>query len=170
MTDQCSMCALRVEGGPNRCHRAAILRAWNDAAVAGILVDVVAPSKHVQSRLKKELVIWLVTAGRDRHPQAVPVWFLWDGKSFLIYAQPGVKVRHVKGNPYVELHLNSDEVGDDLVRASGYATIPKSQPPAHKVLAYVRKYRGQIDGLGMTAESFAAQYSYPIRVRRLRFR
>jgi len=131
---------------------------------------VVAPGRHVQSRLKKELVIWLVTTGRDLHPQAVPVWFLWDGKSFLIYAQPGVKVRHVKANPYVELHLNSDEVGDDLVRVSGYAIIPKSQAPAHREPAYMRKYRSHIQGLGMTGESFAEQYPYPIRVRRLRFR
>ena len=128
------------------------------------------PSKHVQSRLKKEIVIWLVTAGRDRRPQAVPVWFLWDGKSFLTYAQPGIKVRHVKANPFVELHLNSDPVGDDVVRASGYATIPKSQPPAHKEPAYMRKYRDQIEALGMTAEDFAKQYPYPIRIRRLRFR
>ena len=126
-------------------------------------------SKHVQNRLKKEIVIWLVTAGRDRRPQAVPVWYLWDGKSFLIYAQPGIKVRHVKANPYVELHLNSDEVGDDVVRVSGYATIPKSQAPAHREPAYVRKYRDQIEGLGMTVEGFAEQYLYPIRVRRLRF-
>ena len=128
-----------------------------------------APSKHVQSRLKKEIVIWLVTTGRDRRPQAVPVWYLWDGRSFLIYAQPGIKVRHVKANPYVELHLNSDEVGDDVVRVSGYATIPKSQPPAHREPAYVRKYRDQIEGLGITAEGFAQHYPYPIRVRRLRF-
>ncbi len=114
-------------------------------------------------------MIWLVTTGRDRRPQAVPVWFLWDGKSFLIYAVPGVKVRHVQANPYVELHLNSDEVGGDVVRVSGYATTPKSQPPAHREPAYMRKYRGQIEGLGMTDESFAEQYHHPIRVRRLRF-
>jgi len=129
----------------------------------------VALARHVQSRLRKEIVIWLVTAGRDRKPQAVPVWFLWDGKSFLIYAVPGIKVRHVKANPYVELHLNSDFVGDDVVRVSGYATIPKSQPPAHREPAYARKYRDQIEGLGMTVESFAEQYPFPIRVRRLRF-
>jgi PPOX class probable F420-dependent enzyme len=131
---------------------------------------VITPSKHVQSRLKREIVIWLVTAGLDRRPQAVPVWFLWDGKSFLIYAVPGIKVRHVKANPYVELHLNSDPVGGDVVRVSGYATIPKSQPPAHKEPAYIRKYREQIEGLGMTIEDFGRQYVYPIRIRRLRFR
>ncbi len=125
--------------------------------------------RHTQARLKKEIVIWLVTAGRDAHPQAVPVWFLWDGKSFLIYALPGVKVRDVRANPYVELHLNSDEVGDEIVRVSGQATIPKSHPPAHKVPAYLRKYRSQITGLGMKPEDFSERYKYPIRVTRLKF-
>ena len=125
--------------------------------------------RHTQSRLKNENVIWIVTAGRDRRPQAVPVWFYFDGSSFLIYAQPGVKVRHVKENPYVELHVNTDEAGEDLVRVSGYATLLKSLPPASKAAGYVRKYRSQIKNLGMTVEDFMAQYHYPIRVRRLRF-
>ena len=125
--------------------------------------------RHTKARLEKELVIWLVTAGADRRPQAVPVWFLWHGSSFLIYAQAGVKVRHVQSNPYVELHLNSDPVGDDLVRVSGHATIPKTQPPALKEPAYMRKYRGQIKAIGMTPESFSERYHHPIRVRRLRF-
>ena len=125
--------------------------------------------RHAQSQLKRENVIWLVTAGRDRRPQAVPVWYLWDGTSFLIYAQSGVKVRHVKENPYVELHLNTDEAGEDVVRASGNATIPRSQPPANKNRSYLRKYRSQILNLGMSVEDFAANYRYPIRVRKLRF-
>jgi len=125
--------------------------------------------RHAQSRLKRENAIWLVTAGRDLQPQAVPVWYLWDGTSFLIYAQPGIKVRHVRENPNVELHLNTDEAGEDVVRVSGSATIPKSQLPANKERAYLRKYRSQILNLGISVEDFAAKYRYPIRVRRLRF-
>jgi len=125
--------------------------------------------RHTQSRLKRENAIWLVTAGRDRRPQAVPVWYLWDGTSFLIYAQPGIKVRHVRENPNVELHLNSDDAGEDVVRVTGSATIPKSQLPANKERAYLRKYRSQILNLGISVEDFAAKYRYPIRVRRLRF-
>ena len=125
--------------------------------------------RHAQSRLKRENAIWLVTAGRDRRPQAVPVWYLWDGTSFLIYAQPGIKVRHVRENPNVELHLNSDDAGEDVVRVTGSATIPKSQLPANKERAYLRKYRSQILNLGISVEDFAAKYRYPIRVRRLRF-
>jgi PPOX class probable F420-dependent enzyme len=125
--------------------------------------------RHTQSRLKKEQVIWIVTTGPDLRPQAVPVWFLWDGDSFLIYAQPGIKVRHVQANPHVELHLNADEAGNDVVRVSGTATIPKRFPPAYRQPPYLRKYRSQIEDLGMTAEDFSKQYPYPITVRRLRF-
>jgi PPOX class probable F420-dependent enzyme len=122
--------------------------------------------RHVQARLKREQVIWLVTAGKDKRPQAVPVWFYWDGRSFLIYGQAGIKVRHVRENPYVELHLNSDEVGDEVVRASGYATIARSARPDP---GYARKYRQAIKDLGMTIDSFVEGYNNPIRVRRLKF-
>jgi PPOX class probable F420-dependent enzyme len=122
--------------------------------------------RHVESRLKKESVIWLVTAGEDCRPQAVPVWFLWDGRSFLIYAQPGIKVNHIRSNPYVELHLN--EIDDDIVRASGRATI-SSRPPAHKNPTYVRKYGSQIKGFGWTPQEFARRYPSVIRVRRVKF-
>ena len=125
--------------------------------------------RHTQSRLKKELVIWIVTTGPDLLPQAVPVWFLWDGKSFLVYAQPGKKVRDVQANSHVELHLNSDEVGGDVVRISGRATIPKRFPPATKHPGYLRKYRREMLSEGMTVEGFAQTYLYPITVSRLRF-
>jgi PPOX class probable F420-dependent enzyme len=125
--------------------------------------------RHTQSRLKKDLVVWLVTVGLDRRPQAVPVWFWWDGKSsFLIYSQPGRKVRDLQANPNVELHLNSDPVGDDVVRVSGTATVSKSQPAADKA-AYLRKYSASIKDIGMTPAEFFGQYPFPIRVRRLRF-
>jgi PPOX class probable F420-dependent enzyme len=122
--------------------------------------------RHVESRLKKESVIWLVTAGKDCRPQAVPVWFLWDGKSFLVYAQHGIKVDHIRYNPYVELHLN--EIDDDIVRVSGYATT-STRPQAHKNPAYVRKYGSQIKGFGWTPEEFARRYPNVIRLRRLKF-
>jgi hypothetical protein len=46
----------------------------------------IAAGKHVQTRLKRELIIWLVTTGKDGRPHSVPVWFWWDGKSFLVYS------------------------------------------------------------------------------------
>ena len=125
--------------------------------------------RKTESRLKKELVIWLVTASKEAQPQSVPVWFLYDGDSFLIYSSPGIKERHVRENPHVELHLNTDEVGDVVIRASGEAKVARAEKPAHEVPAYLRKYRDQIEGFGWTPEEFSRRYPHPIRVRRLRF-
>ena len=122
--------------------------------------------RHVESRLKKESVIWLVTVGTDGRPQAVPVWFFWDGASFLIFSQPGAKVEDIRANPFVELHLN--EIDDDIVRASGRATLA-TKPAAHTVPDYVRKYGGQIKGFGWTNEEFSRRYPNVIRVRNPKF-
>jgi PPOX class probable F420-dependent enzyme len=127
------------------------------------------PSKHEVTRLKRELVIWIVTVGRDGQPHAVPVWFWWDGESFLIYSVPGQKVRDIQANPNVVLHLNTDPVGEDVVRIDGTAKIEPKQPPAYKVAGYLRKYREQIEGLGMTPQGFSEQYHFAIRVRPARF-
>ena len=127
------------------------------------------PSKHVVTRLKRELVIWLATVGRDRHPHVVPVWFWWDSESFLIYAVPGQKVRDIQGNPNVALHLNSDPVGEDVVRIDGTAKIDPKHPHANKVAGYLHKYREHIQGIGMTPQDFSDQYHHAIRVQPTRF-
>jgi PPOX class probable F420-dependent enzyme len=127
------------------------------------------PAKHVETRLKRELVIWIATVGRDGHPHVVPVWFLWDGKSILIYAVPGQKVRDIEANPNVALHLNTDLVGEDVVRIDGMAKIEPKQPPAYKVPNYVRKYREQIRGFDWTPKVFSDQYHVAIRVKPTRF-
>jgi PPOX class probable F420-dependent enzyme len=134
-----------------------------------ILVDAVALSKHVLSRLKKEIVVWLATTNPDGRPLVTPVWFFFDGKTFLIYSVPGQKVRNIERNPLVALHLNSNPAGGDVVRASAKAQLLKRQPPAYKVPAYLRKYRSMIKSYGWTPESFSADYRIPIRVRPTKF-
>jgi PPOX class probable F420-dependent enzyme len=122
-----------------------------------------------ESQLKRENVLWLVTASKDAHPQAVPVWFLWDGKSFLVFAQDGVKVNHIRSNPYVELHTNTDASGDVFIRVAGRATLSRS-PQAHRVPAFVRKYGSQIKGFGWTPAEFSRRYPNAIRIRSVKFR
>jgi PPOX class probable F420-dependent enzyme len=124
--------------------------------------------RHTESRLKSLKVLWLVTTGKDMRPQAVPVWFLWDGKQIVIHSQNGIKVRHIRENPSVELHLNSDEAGNDVVRASGRATIAKTRPRALDA-AYIRKYGRDIKDLGMTASGFFEAYPNTIKVKGMRF-
>ena len=128
------------------------------------------PDKQVRSRLKKDLVIWIATVGTDGRPHAVPVWFCWDdGKSFLIYSVPGQKIRDIKANPNVALHLNTDPEGGNVVRIDGTAKLQRSQPPAYRVPAYVRKYREQMKGFDWTPKVFSEKYHIAIRVRPTRF-
>ncbi len=117
------------------------------------------------SRLEHELVGWLVTVSPRGAPQAVPVWFLWDGgSSILLYSRPGKpKLRNIAANPQVALHLDGNGRGGDIVVLSGRAAA-SDDPPADRVEAYVAKYRGLIEGNGWTPASFAADYSVPVRI------
>ena len=128
------------------------------------------PSKHAQSRLKKDHVIWFTTCGRDGQPHAVPVWFWWDGKSFLIYSVPGQKVKDIEANPKVALHLNTTPDGGDVLRVDGSAKRLRRQPPAYKVPGYIRKYVALIKSYGWKPEGFSRDYNVALRVTPTRFR
>jgi PPOX class probable F420-dependent enzyme len=140
------------------------------ARKARLLDTTTARGKHIQRRLEKEIVIWLATSGAEGRAHVVPVWFLWDGDSFLVYSLPGQKVRDIEANPLVAMHLNSNAEGGDIVRIDGTAARLRRYPAAHKVPDYVRKYAALIKSYGWTAESFAKDYHVVLRVRPTRFR
>jgi PPOX class probable F420-dependent enzyme len=103
-------------------------------------------------------------------PQPSPVWFLWEDGSILIYSQPNTpKLRNIAQNPFVAVHLEGNPTGDDVVILSGTAR-QTDDPPAHLVPAYVEKYLELIAHNGWTPESFAGDYSVPIRVEPTRLR
>jgi PPOX class probable F420-dependent enzyme len=116
-------------------------------------------------RLKEEQVIWLTTVRADGMPQPTPVWFLWDGETFLIYSQPGAyKLRNIARNPNVALNLNSDAEGGNVLIILGQAHVDPRAPKAHLNPAYIEKYREDITDINMTPESMSSEYSTPIRV------
>ena len=122
----------------------------------------------VKRRLKEEYFAWFTTVGSDLAPQPRPVWFIWDAATdtFLIYSQPHAhKVQHLMKHPNVALHFNSDATGDnDVLVFIGIGEIDLDAPPAHKMRAYLRKYRDGIAGLNSTPEEMGREYSVAIRV------
>jgi PPOX class probable F420-dependent enzyme len=116
-------------------------------------------------RLREESIGWLVTVSPGGAPQAVPVWFLWDGAgSMLLYSRPDKpKLRNIAANPRVALHLDGNGHGGDIVALSGRATL-SDDPPADRVEEYVAKYLPLIERAGWTPASFAADYSVPMRI------
>jgi PPOX class probable F420-dependent enzyme len=116
-------------------------------------------------RLHEDVVGWLTSVAADGTPRPVPVWFLWDGdRSVLLYSQPAKpKLRNVERNPRVSLHLDGNGQGGDIVVVLGQARV-SDDPPAHEVDDYVAKYTELIARNGWTPESFAADYSVPLRI------
>ena len=127
--------------------------------------------QRVERRLREEKLAWLTTVDSKGTPQPIPVWFLWDGvDSILIYSRPDTpKLRAIERNPRVSLNLDGNGSGGDIVVATGDAAV-SDDPPAHELPDYVEKYAALIERNRWTSESFAADYSVPIRVRIRRVR
>ena len=126
---------------------------------------------RAQQRLRSEQIAWLTTVRADGQAQSSPVWFLWDGQTFLLYSQPGAqKVRNLAANPRVALHLDDDGTGGDVVTFEGTATVEPDSPRADRVDGYLTKYETAIEALGYEPGPFARTYSTAIRVRPTRVR
>ena len=92
--------------------------------------------------------------------------FLWDGDdNVLVYSQPGTRIRNIARKPKVTLNFDGDGQGGDIVVLSGIAEVDESGPSAAEDAAWVAKYAGEWERLGMTAGSFAERFSVPVRIR-----
>lgn len=121
--------------------------------------------QRVASRLTAEQVVWLVTVDSTGTPQPVPVWFIWDGQTALIYSQPNqAKIRNIERSGHASLNFNSDFHGGDVVVLTGTAEIVPTAPAADQNPAFIEKYADGIASINMTPESFAAAYSVPILI------
>lgn len=122
--------------------------------------------RAVEAHLASQYVIWLTTVDFHLTPQPRPVWFLWQGDSFLIFSQPKAhKVAHIEQNPKVALHFNTDECGDKhVIVFTGEASIEANSSPAHEVPAHIEKYNDGIASLGMKPEEFSREYSTAIKI------
>jgi PPOX class probable F420-dependent enzyme len=117
----------------------------------------------IQERLEGELVAWMTTVSPAGQPQTSPVWFLVEDESFVIYSLASTpRTRNIAANPRVSLNLNSTPEGGQLVIIEGTAEIMADGRPAFEDEAYVTKYREPMSDLGMTPESFSADY--PVRI------
>ena len=128
--------------------------------------------QRAERRLREEELAWLTTVDAKGTPQPIPVWFLWEGAdSVLIYSRPDTpKLRAIERNPRVSLNLDGNGSGGDIVVATGDAAVSDGDPPAHELPDYVEKYAALIERNRWTPESFAADYSVPIRIRVARIR
>lgn len=116
--------------------------------------------------LSDEVVAWLTLVDPSGTPQPAPVWFHWDGSSILVYSHGEAKrLAHLRANPKVALHFDSEGDGAHVVVLTGDAAVEEGAPPVHENPDYLAKYGERIAGGWGTAEHFASIYSVPVRIR-----
>jgi PPOX class probable F420-dependent enzyme len=125
---------------------------------------------HVEERLRNDPIIWLSSVRPDGRPHIVPVSFLWDGKSILIFSQPhSQKIRNIRHNPNVMLALDDTKGGDDVVMFEGKAELLNETTANTPTAAYATKYDSMLRSMGWDVATMAADYSQPIRITPTRF-
>lgn len=130
-----------------------------------------AKRRQVQGRLESDIVGWLVTVAPDGTPQASVISFFWDGDTILFYSEPDTwKLRNIAANPRVSFHLNSDELGNEMVAIEGDAWIDEEAPRSDEFPAYVEKYTDPYRRWGMEAGATALQFGVAVRIRPTRIR
>lgn len=126
--------------------------------------------RRALERLANERVAWLTTVTPDGQPQTLPVWFLWQDGTILVYGDnKAQRNRNLAANPKVSLHFN-DDGGSDIVFVEGEASVDPSVGPIEQHAAYIAKYADRIAANYGSPERYAERYNVPIVIRPTRGR
>lgn len=126
--------------------------------------------KQANQRLQDEEVIWMTTVTPSGAPRPNPVWFYWDGKSIIIYSQPGsYRIRNIKNNPHITLNLQGvATMGENVVILHGEAHMNFSYQHLHP--GYAAKYKEYLPQMDLTPDKMTADYSVEIIITPTRLR
>jgi PPOX class probable F420-dependent enzyme len=124
---------------------------------------------HVEERLRSDRMIWLTTVRPNGRPHTIPVWFVWENATLLIFSKAEAqKVRNLHQNHFAMLALDDTKNGSDVVILEGTAELLERGEGREVLEAYGEKYREGLQSIGVTAEQFTMLYSQPIRVTPIR--
>lgn len=120
---------------------------------------------HTAERLRTEEILWLATVRPDGRPHLVPVWFLWEGETILVFSKPAnQKIRNLRQNPAVTVSLDQTSRGNDIIVLEGIAQLI-DEPEITTVLpSYASKYASLLADMGWTAATMAQEYTQGIRI------
>lgn len=120
---------------------------------------------HTAERLRTAEILWLATVRPDGRPHLVPVWFLWEGETILIFSKPNnQKIRNLRQNPAVTVSLDATGRGNDVIVLEGTAQFVDDPDTTTALPAYANKYADLLADMQWTAETMAKEYSQAIRV------
>lgn len=113
-----------------------------------------------------ESVAWLTTVTPKNRPAPRPVWFVLAGNDIIVFSSgEAAKVRHIRANPDVSFHFNTNPGGGDVLVVSGTAELLDPSAKASTTPGYLDKYADQIPAIGLDVAGFDATYDTGIRIR-----
>jgi PPOX class probable F420-dependent enzyme len=116
-------------------------------------------------RLSTDIVGWLTTVAPDGTPMSSVVSFLWDGRSLLFYSKPATpKLRNIQANPRVSFHLNSDDIGNEMVTLEGDCAIDEDAPLSNELPEFLAKYREPYQRWEMDPDVTAEEFPVACRI------
>lgn len=123
------------------------------------------PRESIALSLKRETVAWLSSVRPDGAPHVVPIWFVWDGESILVFSKPNAqKVRNLRADPRAMLAVGRPGVDFDVELVEVTAEIVPDSSPGLLPDGFVGKYASLARRAGIAMDRFAATYSQPIRL------
>ncbi|MEO8230147.1 MAG: pyridoxamine 5'-phosphate oxidase family protein [Chloroflexota bacterium] len=129
-----------------------------------------APRPSIVVALQRSPVVWLSSVRPDGGPHVVPLWFLWDRRSILVFSKPGAqKVRNIRAEPRVMVAVGEPGLAFDVELVDAVAEL--AAQPTSRVLPdeFAHKYADLADRAGITFDRFAAIYEQPIWIRPTRW-
>lgn len=115
--------------------------------------------------LDRDLIGFLTAVNRSGQPQTSPIWYLRVSDDIVVYNRPkSPRFASIASNPKVAFNLRGDLRARGGVSLEGTAAREDDLPAAKDLPGYVEKYGREIERLGWTPESFAADYSVGLRI------
>jgi PPOX class probable F420-dependent enzyme len=125
----------------------------------------------IAARLRQEEFAYFTTVRPDGSPHTVPVCFVWDGATVLIFSPPNTtKIRNLRQNPQVSLALDSFGRDNTPVVMEGTAALVDEPDVNFMMAANVTKYTPLAERAGVTFEHLAQIYTLAIRITPTRIR
>jgi len=117
-------------------------------------------------RVVEEKLAWLTTVDRNGTPQPNPVWFLWDGGSFVVFSQPNqAKLANIARTGQVSFNFEATEDEEQVTIFTGRAELVDRATIGQELLdRYAAKYAEGMERIELPREQYEAAYTAVIRI------
>jgi PPOX class probable F420-dependent enzyme len=120
---------------------------------------------HALERLRTDRIAWMTTVTPGGQPQTLPMWFVWEDGTILIYSKKvAVRNANLRMNPKVSFHLADDGAGGDIIELEGEALPDPGAPPSKDHPVYMAKYAELLARYSWTPEYLSEEYPHPYRI------